>query len=328
MGILTPPQSVDPQKSASFAPVTNAVTQEQMVSGQMTDLLNKKSPFMQLAETKANQESNSRGILNSSMAVGAAHNAAIQSALPIAQQDADTQFKSSLTNMDAINRTKGAAQQQSYDVTNNAAQMAHEADIEQYKQRNLAFSQMVKGISDINMQDLDPTAKENATATLWEYYTKGSPIYNSLGGSAPAAGASSSPATVAAPATSTSTTASPTTQLAQTAAPTPQNKYATGILSYSSKAEMNDIERYVFEQKYGTAVEPKQVAAALTENDALISRLPAGWDANPWNKSANYLSIYRTIQAKYGRSVADALYVTEEPDGSGFLNIGTTLRQR
>lgn len=58
------------------------------VEERMTGLLNKENPYMQVARTGAAQVANSRGLLNSSIAAGAGEEAAIKSALPIAQQDA------------------------------------------------------------------------------------------------------------------------------------------------------------------------------------------------------------------------------------------------
>lgn len=66
------------------------VTENSTVSGQMEGLLGKNSKYLNLARTKAMQTANSRGMLNSSMAAGAGEAAAIEAALPIAQQDAAT----------------------------------------------------------------------------------------------------------------------------------------------------------------------------------------------------------------------------------------------
>lgn len=59
-----------------------------MVEDRLTGLLNKDSDYMKASTTKALQQSNQRGLANSSMAAGAGRLAAIQSALPIASQDA------------------------------------------------------------------------------------------------------------------------------------------------------------------------------------------------------------------------------------------------
>ena len=58
------------------------------VSGQMTGLLNQNSPYMQAATAGAMRTANQRGLLNSSIAAGEGQKAAIESSMPIAQQDA------------------------------------------------------------------------------------------------------------------------------------------------------------------------------------------------------------------------------------------------
>lgn len=58
------------------------------VEDRMTGLLAKDNPYMKVARTGAAQTANSRGLLNSSIAASAGEEAAIKSALPIAQQDA------------------------------------------------------------------------------------------------------------------------------------------------------------------------------------------------------------------------------------------------
>jgi hypothetical protein len=74
------------------------------VEGRVDALIAKNSPLMQGAQTRANQESNSRGLLNSSMAVGASENAVYNYALPIASQDAQSSLAVKGQNQVAGNR--------------------------------------------------------------------------------------------------------------------------------------------------------------------------------------------------------------------------------
>jgi transcription termination factor Rho len=60
------------------------------VSNQLTRLLTSGNPYLERARTKALAGANRRGLLNSSMALGAGEAAAIDAALPIAQADANT----------------------------------------------------------------------------------------------------------------------------------------------------------------------------------------------------------------------------------------------
>jgi len=63
------------------------------VQGQMESLIDKNSEYMRLAEAKAREKAAGRGLSNSSIAGRQGQLAAIESALPIAQQDAQTYAK-------------------------------------------------------------------------------------------------------------------------------------------------------------------------------------------------------------------------------------------
>lgn len=67
------------------------------VENRLAGILASDSPLMQRAQTEGMQYANSRGLLNSTMAAGAAQGAMIDRALPIAQQDAT--FVSDLNKM-------------------------------------------------------------------------------------------------------------------------------------------------------------------------------------------------------------------------------------
>jgi hypothetical protein len=137
----------------------------------MTGLLGKNSDYMKRAETKGLQTANTRGLLNSSLAAGAAQAAAIDAALPIAQQDAST-----------YSGFSGREQQFDQQTALNADQFAQERAVKQFEQENLSWSQYLKGYADIAMQDLDPSDKANAQAKLAEQYIGGNPISKSLEG--------------------------------------------------------------------------------------------------------------------------------------------------
>ena len=79
------------------------VNKDSTVQGQISGIIAGNSPLMQQAATTANQGMASRGLLNSSMAVGAGQSAVIGAALPIAQQDASTNFTAAKDNADTAN---------------------------------------------------------------------------------------------------------------------------------------------------------------------------------------------------------------------------------
>jgi hypothetical protein len=113
-------QTIAPPTVQQVTANTSAVSKESTVAGQMDGLLKQDSNYMNLAKQQGKQQAASRGLLNSSMAAGSSMAAATAAALPIAQQDATTQF----TNMrDNDSRTFAASQQnaQAGNTSNNTA---------------------------------------------------------------------------------------------------------------------------------------------------------------------------------------------------------------
>ena len=76
---------------------------EGTVAGQLESLLDSDSAYMTNAKRRADERAASLGLLGSSMAVGASERAAIESALPIAQQDAKTFAESMLNEQKTAN---------------------------------------------------------------------------------------------------------------------------------------------------------------------------------------------------------------------------------
>lgn len=84
-------------------PLTRSVTDAETVEGRLTGLLDDNSRYIQQARDNAAQQANRRGLINSSIAAGAGQKAAIESALPIAQQDAQTFHSQGRANQDVTN---------------------------------------------------------------------------------------------------------------------------------------------------------------------------------------------------------------------------------
>lgn len=120
-----PNTSYDPAKATTQTMTADQrnVDSKSTVQGQLNGLLDKGGDYMKRAETKGLQMANKRGLLNSSFAVGAAHGAAMDAALPIAQQDAQTYNNQSLTNQAASNQAN-QFNAQSQNTTNLANQAA------------------------------------------------------------------------------------------------------------------------------------------------------------------------------------------------------------
>lgn len=111
-----------------------AIAKPETVENRMTGMLQKDSPYLERARQKANDFSASRGLLNSSMAAGHAEGAAIDAALPIAQQDAQqiNQFKmQDLTHNQQLERDET---QQGYQQDNMRLDTTLKKDINQQQQ--------------------------------------------------------------------------------------------------------------------------------------------------------------------------------------------------
>lgn len=92
------------------------VNKNQTVAGQIEGIIAADSPLQQLARTRAMQQQNDRGTLNTSMAIQAAQAANLDAALPIAQADAALQGRAAAYNADTANQFAG----KNVDATNTA----------------------------------------------------------------------------------------------------------------------------------------------------------------------------------------------------------------
>lgn len=109
------PQPVQTTQAQGAAPVAAEQARTQNVSvdpstmtvqGQLAGLINSGNPLLVQAQTRAAQQANKRGLLNSSMAVGAGESALYDAAMPIAQADAGTYRDVALTNADLSQQTE------------------------------------------------------------------------------------------------------------------------------------------------------------------------------------------------------------------------------
>lgn len=94
----TPQATAQQAVATTYDPTKQVVSDKSTVQNQLADITSNGSALNTLAAADANKESNRRGLLNSSIAVGAAQKAVLQSALPIAQQDASTNASADAAN--------------------------------------------------------------------------------------------------------------------------------------------------------------------------------------------------------------------------------------
>lgn len=126
--------------SGLLAPkITNTprtITENETVAGQVKGLLSSGSPLLKAAESNSLRASNQRGLMNSSIAAGEGTKAMIETAAPIAAQDASTYAASGLSAQNAnqdLNKTSFDTQMSSYlksqDLYNTKETQAQQGDI-------------------------------------------------------------------------------------------------------------------------------------------------------------------------------------------------------
>lgn len=102
-----PGQPAPPVAQASFReidPNLRTVQSNETVRGQLDGILSSDSPLLAQARARAAEQMQSRGLLNSSMALQAGEGAVLDKALQIATPDAATYAAAAAGNQDAINR--------------------------------------------------------------------------------------------------------------------------------------------------------------------------------------------------------------------------------
>jgi len=200
-----PSSSAPTAVDASIYNPTNVTVDpaKQTVQGQMTGILSQNSPLMQQAATTANDASNSRGLLNSSMAVGAAQNAVIANALPIAQADSSTYNSAAQQNAQAANTAAGAAASainQTKQFNTSQTTQVSLANLDSATKTGLAdiqanyniimqanasagqlYQQAVKNITDItNNNTMDATSKQAAIDQQMNMLSSGMKIFGAM----------------------------------------------------------------------------------------------------------------------------------------------------
>jgi hypothetical protein len=152
----TPTQTTAEKTNAvAYDPSSFDVTPDQTVQGQLKNIIADDSPLLQQAKTRALSDMQSRGLLNSSLAIGAGHNAVIQNALPIAQQDASA-FGQAMTN---TVQAKNAAAYQNAQAKNQAylqdAQLGTNVNLQNAGAVNTASGFMADAANKLQLAQID-----------------------------------------------------------------------------------------------------------------------------------------------------------------------------
>lgn len=124
-----------------YTPTNRTVDANQTVQGQIGDIVAKNSPLQQLAESRSTQRMNDRGLINSSMAIGAGQSALYDAAMPIAQADAQTYGRAAEMNQVAANQASQFGAQATNTASLANAEAGNRSDEQQaslIQQANLA----------------------------------------------------------------------------------------------------------------------------------------------------------------------------------------------
>lgn len=143
------------------------------VEGRLANMTAAPSKLQQVAQTNATQLANQRGLMNTSLAVGAAQKANIESALPIAQQDAGFFQKQALMkqqeDIDKRLQTAGADEQlrlimQKGEIDKEMQQISGQQAVEQIKTKGQIETELVQQ-QHLNNQEI-LTAQEGMESRL------------------------------------------------------------------------------------------------------------------------------------------------------------------
>ncbi len=110
--VLPPPGSANPfadqaktiSDAGQYTATVTPFNESKGAAARVADIARTDGPLMQLADTRAKQEMNRRGLLNSSMAVGAGQAAVLSAATPLAQTDAQLSQQMDVQGMQATNQ--------------------------------------------------------------------------------------------------------------------------------------------------------------------------------------------------------------------------------
>ncbi|MDH3638903.1 MAG: hypothetical protein OES09_10650 [Gammaproteobacteria bacterium] len=161
---LEPPQDITAANIGEYTPyeaVTGEVSEDATVQGRMSGLLSQDSDYIQRARESAKRFSNRRGLLNTSMAAGAAEGAAIDRALPIAQQDAAAFLEQDFRNQGYSNDAARYLAEQSVQREN--LQAGLEQDTRQFNQQNLLENQRLN-VGEQNLSSREFAQAQNLAA--------------------------------------------------------------------------------------------------------------------------------------------------------------------
>lgn len=171
--VAPPPPApvVAPEPAPTFTattPSARTITEPETVSGQLNALLASGSTYIQNARLRGTETANTRGLINSSMAAGAAERSAIEAGLPIAQADASVNAsagqsaqeagQASMLSAQQAGQTSQISTQQAGQASQLSAQQAAEKRVqeEESARQNFGYTTATNAqniAANINLQD-------------------------------------------------------------------------------------------------------------------------------------------------------------------------------
>lgn len=148
-----------PANAVGYDPAAFTVDKKQTVAGQIEDIQAKDSPLMQMAETRAAQKMNARGLLHSSLAVGEGQKALYETALPIAQQDATTHVAAHTNTQNAKNAALNFKAGAENDTSKLNAQLGTQTSMANAEMANKALAEAFQVQANYGLAGLDANVK-------------------------------------------------------------------------------------------------------------------------------------------------------------------------
>lgn len=127
--------------STSYTPMSYTVAPNQTVQQNMQSVIEADSPLMQQARKRSDQAMSQRGLLNSSLAIGAGQEAVLGAALPIAQADAGYYNQAAMKTTDQQNAALNFGAAQANAATNLGAQLGTSTNVQNATAANQAMAQ-------------------------------------------------------------------------------------------------------------------------------------------------------------------------------------------
>ena len=179
------PSTVSKQKIASLAPVVETpvveafdmakLTDNMDLSNKLTEIINTNSPLFKAAQTKAMQNMQRRGLVNSTLAQEAVMNSVINVALPIAQAEVNQLVTNLYYNTDWTNKQKMQANEAAYNKMLTQIQGRINFTLQELTGSQNIGLQNLKGQQAMDLQSLvgqQETAlqQQKTKADLWAKY--------------------------------------------------------------------------------------------------------------------------------------------------------------